>query len=178
MKWGLQDYIDLNSSQVCHYIYWKVILSKTTWGVGGKRCFEPLNCLLRKMWMCVLDCRVPVSLRDMQIWGQNWIACHHKESFISALPSFITLVSKQTLNRHVFKEKTGTEWLVALGTYTLQAAKGWEKGITRYLGVLASMKQKLIHRRTKKSDRPPRWKLGTGTKAKVLLQGLQLIRTE
>ena len=53
-----------------------------------------------------------------------------------------------------------------------------EKGITRYLGVLASMKQKLTHRRTKKPDRPPDGNLGTGTKAKVLLQGLQLIRME
>ena len=53
-----------------------------------------------------------------------------------------------------------------------------EKGITRYLWVLASMKQKLTHRRTKKPDRPPDGNLGTGTKAKVLLQGLQLIRME
>ena len=99
-------------SQVWHYTYWKVILSKTTWGVGGKRCFEPLNCLLRKMWMCVLKCRVLVSLRDMQIRGQNWIACHHMESFISALPSCNTLISKQTLNKHVFKEKN-RHWMIS-----------------------------------------------------------------
>lgn len=115
-------------SQVWHYTYWKVILSKTTWGVGGKRCFEPLNCLLRKMWMCVLKCRVLVSLRHMQIRGQNWIACHHTWSLSSQLFLHATLsfLNKPWTNTYL-KKKIDTEWLVALGTHTLQAAKGWGK---------------------------------------------------
>ena len=112
MKWDGENYNDRNSSQGYHYTYLKVILAKTTWGVGGeRRCFGLLNCLLRKMGL--LNCRELVSLSRCASSGTERTCLLPQGVFL--LSSSFMHDPASLLNKHwanILKEKN-RHWIIS-----------------------------------------------------------------